>query len=333
MADTRTEQTSAQPSRPAGPQWRPAGQSKVAASITRGILGGLVGIAEEVQAAAVFVYVNAIGMEQFELLDRLADKLILVSELSYKSLPALYGARRAVHVPDVPLTRGGQMNIAIFAALSQGLVKSGDVVVFAGGNAEAALSSITVVQIGPEFELFASLRQNDQPSRIQAEVLERAVDVAVELGGEGREGKPVGALFVVGDAARVLELSRPLILNPFQGHPEDQRNLLDPALEETIKELSTIDGAFIIRGDGIVEAAGAFLAARSETVVELPQGLGARHQAAAAITAATGAVAITVSESTGTVMIFRGGVPVLEIEKPRSAGRHRRRFGGSRWRA
>ena len=47
----------------------------------------------------------------------------------------------------------------------------------------------------------------------------------------------------------------------------------------------------------------------------LPQGLGARHHAAAGITAVTEAIAITVSESTGTVTIFRHGLIVTEIEK------------------
>jgi len=47
------------------------------------------------------------------------------------------------------------------------------------------------------------------------------------------------------------------------------------------------------------------------------RGLGARHQAAAAITAVTNSVAVRVSQSTGTVTIFRRGAIVTEIEEPR----------------
>ncbi|RME36449.1 MAG: hypothetical protein D6788_11575, partial [Planctomycetota bacterium] len=141
------------------------------------------------------------------------------------------------------------------------------------------------------------------------------------LGSEGREGKPVGTLFVVGDAEGVRPLTRQLILNPFQGYPESQRNILDPNLTETVKELATIDGAFVIRGDGVIESAGTYLKAAGQTEFELPQGLGARHQAAAAITHLTRAIGVTVSESTGTVTVFRGGLMVAELEKPRAAVR------------
>jgi DNA integrity scanning protein DisA with diadenylate cyclase activity len=121
-----------------------------------------------------------------------------------------------------------------------------------------------------------------------------------------------------------LSLSKQLILNPFRGYPDEERNILDPSLEETIKELSVIDGAFLIRGDGVVESAGVYLRAFNHDEYPLPQGLGARHHAAAAITAVSEAVAITVSESTGTVTIFRNGQIITEVEKPRSAGMARR---------
>ena len=147
------------------------------------------------------------------------------------------------------------------------------------------------------------------------------IEIASELGSEGREGKPVGTLFVVGNQEKVLPLTRQLILNPFKGYPEDNRNILDHSLEETIKELSAIDGAFIIRGDGIVESCGTYLKTSGQEEFELPQGLGTRHHAAAAITSVTDSIAVTVSESTGAVTIFRGGAIITEIEKPRTIGR------------
>ena len=114
--------------------------------------------------------------------------------------------------------------------------------------------------------------------------------------------------------------SHQAIFNPFKGYPEENRNILDHSLQETIKELSVIDGAFIIRGDGVIESCGTYLKTASQQEFELPQGLGTRHHSAAAITSVTESIAVTISESTGTVSIFRKGVIITEIEKPRSIG-------------
>jgi DNA integrity scanning protein DisA with diadenylate cyclase activity len=144
--------------------------------------------------------------------------------------------------------------------------------------------------------------------------LERVLAVATELAVEGREGKPVGCLFVVGDTERVEKLTKPLVLNPFFGYKEEDRNILNPFMDETIKEFSSIDGAFIIRGDGVVESAGSLLQATDIKHV-LPSGLGSRHAAAAAISVATDAIALVVSSSTGQVTLFRSGVMLPLTEK------------------
>jgi DNA integrity scanning protein DisA with diadenylate cyclase activity len=52
--------------------------------------------------------------------------------------------------------------------------------------------------------------------------------------------------------------------------------------------------------------------------VALPHGLGTRHEAAAEITVTTGAIALCVSQSTGTISIFRRGRLVTDIQKPRA---------------
>jgi DNA integrity scanning protein DisA with diadenylate cyclase activity len=141
--------------------------------------------------------------------------------------------------------------------------------------------------------------------------------IALELSREGREGKPIGALFVLGDADNVLDNAQQMIMNPFKGYPEETRNALDPSLQETLKEFSLIDGAIIIRGDGVVLAAGTYLNTQG-LHVDLPPGLGARHAAAAAITAVTGAVSIVISESTGTARIYKGGRSILSLKKETS---------------
>ena len=74
-----------------------------------------------------------------------------------------------------------------------------------------------------------------------------------------------------------------------------------------------MDGAIIVSADGMVEAACRYLDC-SAADVTLSKGLGARHWAAAAISRATNAVAVTVSQSNGTVRIFQNGEVVLRIE-------------------
>jgi len=112
----------------------------------------------------------------------------------------------------------------------------------------------------------------------------------------------------------VMEKSRQLTLNPFQGISEAERNALDPPIRDAIKTFSALDGAFIIREDGVVLAAGRYLLSMSRDV-KLPMGLGARHSAAASITAEAKCVAITVSQTTGSVRVFREGEIVLELRQ------------------
>jgi DNA integrity scanning protein DisA with diadenylate cyclase activity len=82
--------------------------------------------------------------------------------------------------------------------------------------------------------------------------LRRVVNLAVEIAREGREGRKIGTLFVVGDSAAVLEHSRPMILDPLYGHPHESKRIKDPDLRETLKELAQLDGAFVVSDEGVV---------------------------------------------------------------------------------
>jgi len=143
--------------------------------------------------------------------------------------------------------------------------------------------------------------------------VEALVSLAMAIGHEGFEGHPIGTIFVLGDSTAVMEQSKQLTINPFGGISEAERNVLDPSIREALKNFAVLDGAFVIREDGVVLAAGRYL--QSEAKVELPLGLGARHAAAAAITVETNAVAISVSQSSGAVRVFKGGQAVLELQQ------------------
>ena len=155
-------------------------------------------------------------------------------------------------------------------------------------------------------------------TKVPLETLRLVVDLAVEIGREGREGKPVGTLFVVGDTRKVLQSSHSAGFDPVRGYGRSERRLADPRVREGIKEIAQLDGAFVIGSDGTVEAAARYIDASAENV-SVSKGLGARHWAAAAITRRTKSVAVAVSETSGTVRIFQNGEVVLRIEPFRRA--------------
>ncbi|MDD1708498.1 MAG: PAS domain S-box protein [Methanoregulaceae archaeon] len=141
---------------------------------------------------------------------------------------------------------------------------------------------------------------------INEDVFDAMYAISVELSREGREGKPIGTTFLIGDAEEVLRKSTQLILNPFEGHPFSARNVRNPEVRETIKELSQIDGAFVVSGTGVVEAAGRYITIDTSRA-SIPKGLGTRHASVAGITGETQAVGIVISQSGGKISVFKNG--------------------------
>ncbi len=132
------------------------------------------------------------------------------------------------------------------------------------------------------------------------------IDIALDIGALGREGKSVGTIFTVGDSQTVLAKSHQAVFNPFQGYPAQERRINRPEVVESLKELAKIDGAFVITAEGTVEAAGRHLDAHAGHL-EQRKGFGSRHRSAAAISKECDCVAIVVSESTGRVTLFEDG--------------------------
>ncbi len=146
---------------------------------------------------------------------------------------------------------------------------------------------------------------------VNPETLKHTVILAVEIAREGREGRKIGTLFVVGDSEEVLKHSRSLILDPLFGHPDELKLIHLPDMRETVKELAQLDGAFVVSDAGVVVSACRYIDAFSEGI-SLPLGLGSRHMAAASITKETGAVAVVVSESS-IVRVFDDAEIISEI--------------------
>lgn len=225
--------------------------------------------------------------------------------------------REDAHVFDVlhaSLSRMDRANLGLLLAASAGLLTEKHSVVCVTGSDGRRLDSISVTKPEAHFRAMFSEKNRRGVDVVRPAVMLRVLSLALEIAAEGREAKPVGTLFVLGDSRNVLRQSQQLVLNPFHGYSKQLRNVLDPSLSETIKEFALIDGAFIIQGDGTVLSAGTYLTPKSSTS-NLPHGLGARHQTASSISAHTLAMAITVSQSTGTVTVFRNGAIVFSLER------------------
>lgn len=143
------------------------------------------------------------------------------------------------------------------------------------------------------------------------EALAETVELAVEIAREGREGRRIGTLFVIGQPEAVLASSRPLILDPLSGHVPQRTHVTDPNLRGTIKELAQLDGAFVVSPDGTFVAACRYLDATARNV-DVALGLGSRHLAAASISRKCDVIAIVVSES-AVVRIYYDGHMLAEI--------------------
>jgi diadenylate cyclase len=272
-------------------------------------------MAKRIGADAILVYMDSTqDLKPFYRI-KSGIKLILLTKRRECMEKASQVPLHAVLIPDVRLTRSGYLKIGFLTAISKGLLKSGDVIVCVGGIPERGyMDTIMLIEVSLESELFSGGAEVAFPPAIKPEVFETLLGIVLELANEGREGKPVGSIFVLGDHEKVLSFSKQLVFNPFQGHPEELLNLNESQVKESLKEFASIDGAFVIRDDGVVLAAGRYLNV-SYHGEALPQGLGTRHTAAAAITQVTDSVALTISESTGKVTLFRGGKIITVIDK------------------
>jgi len=219
----------------------------------------------------------------------------------------------AVEVESTDAAMTEQITLALIEAVANDHLSAGDrvVVVYPGFESDT-LDSVTVVRLGEHLERLSSRDLRALETSVPFETLKAVVDVGVEIGREGREGKSVGTLIVVGDVRNVMARSRTLGFDPFKGYRRKERNLRDLKVREAIKEIAQMDGAFVVARDGTVEAACRIIDAPN-TGLSLPKGLGTRHWAAAAITNVTNALAVVVSQSTGTVRLFQQGEIILRI--------------------
>jgi len=270
----------------------------------------------EIDAAAIFVFPEAsVDWAKFRRL--IEDENVIVASTNASVLAAAAEERYQtirIHL-DGNATVYDRISHAILEAVADDFIPHRcRVLAFYSGIDPAWLDSFSIVNLDEHLVRLSGRDLRQLESRVPLKTLKVVVDLAVDIGWEGREGNPIGTLFVVGDTRKVLAMSVPVGFDPVKGYNRKERNLFDPKVREGIKEISQLDGAIVVTSEGIVESSARYLESTSTSTLSLSPGLGARHWTAAAISRMTSAIAITVSQSTGTVRIFQNGEVALRIE-------------------
>ncbi|MEM9942283.1 MAG: diadenylate cyclase [Planctomycetota bacterium] len=207
-----------------------------------------------------------------------------------------------------------QLTQAVLSSVAQEIVRPGSTIVAVyGGFDTEDVDTISILKLTERLGRLTARDLRKLETKVPLETLKTVVDLAVSIGKEGREGKSVGTMFVVGDHRKVLEESRPGCFDMVKGYPRKERNILDSKVREGLKELAQLDGMFVVSSDGTIEGA-ARIIDTAPVEITMTKGLGSRHFAGAAISKNTKAIAVVVSQSNGTVRIFQNGEVVLRIE-------------------
>ena len=160
-------------------------------------------------------------------------------------------------------------------------------------------------------DVFFKMGKQNISEKINQEIIEATLEIAMKIANEGREGKHVGTAFIIGDLSELNKYLKQLIINPFKSL-EEKVKITDPSIRETVKEFAQLDGVFIIDEEGYIISAGTYLDVNFSDL-EFPEGFGTKHRSCAAITKETDAIAIVVSESGGRVRILKGGRIAIKV--------------------
>jgi diadenylate cyclase len=262
-----------------------------------------------------FLYISDEPIAPEDLRGRQARKKLVYAVTSDKIADELASRKfRALIIPAYDYSRVERVKVALVSALSQGAFKENDLVLCMTGKVAKPPDTLMKMRIGGSLDDRLAIEGVKLGEQFNSQVVDALIQLALEIGQEGFEGHPIGTIITIGDHNTVMEKSRQMTINPFQGLSEAERNVLDPKIRDAIKNFSVLDGAFVIREDGVVLAAGRYLSAADEGM-KIPLGLGARHAAAAGITAGTNCAAIVVSQTSGAVRLFKAGSIVLELHQ------------------
>ncbi|MFQ3650919.1 MAG: diadenylate cyclase [Gemmataceae bacterium] len=288
---------------------------------TAALLASACRLAAEVKARAVLV-ITEMNMDWNAVREAIEGHTLLVAARDRQTQAQLQQYPEIGIVPYDPsdYAMDDRVSLAVLGAIRAERLRKGDEVVVLYNGIESVpeapepVDTISVVHLGEHLDLLSSRDLRRLQTQVPLDTLSVVVKLAVAIGREGREGHPVGTMFVVGDTRRVLSMCKPLNFNPFRGYKEEERDIKNRQVREQIKDLAQLEGAFIIRREGIAVAACMSIIAPAAPNLRVSKGLGTRHLAAANLTFHTKAIAVCVSQSSGTVRVFQNGEQKLHIE-------------------
>lgn len=283
--------------------------------VTRALIRNLLRFADDIDAEAIILFTDVFRNPTL-LSSFITKKLILVTRAAEVPEALATKSRGVVKLARGDFSEESAVQLALLSAGAKGLLGAGRRVVAVCGERNS--DTFDTVRIETPRLMISRIFSKTAKETVLPEVFERALQLMLEMSEEGREGKPIGTAMVLGDEEVVREMTQQLTINPFRGYDDNERNILDPALEETVKEFAVLDGAFVVNRTGTLLSAGTYLSPPAEIRVDLISGLGTRHRVAAAITKASRALAIVLSQSTGRVTVFRNGKSVMTVSPSRS---------------
>src|SRR5215470_7292927 len=208
----------------------------------------------ELPADAVLLLTKT-DLDWEEVLHQLRDCRLLVAaqdEILTKKLKENH-ALTVLDIDPGPTPTRERMSLALLEAVASEKLHTGaDVVALYNGIEEEEgkpehIDSLSVIHLGEHLERLSAQELRKLDTQVPLETLRAVVGLAAEIGREGREGKPVGTMFVVGDTRKVLSMSRPINFNPFRGYSRAERDIRDRKVREQIKDIAQLEGAIIIR--------------------------------------------------------------------------------------
>ena len=283
----------------------------------------LVGLAKQLakhyEAAALLVWVE--DTVPWEALQQGIGEIevVVASDQASHLEGAVDAGLHVVHVDafDAPVNQ--RLSTALLEAIAADILPTNaDVVAIFSAFKRGKVDTVSYIQLDEHLGRFSVRDLQQLETTVPMETLKPVLDIAMQIGREGREGKDVGTMFLVGDVKKVLKSCSAGGFDPVFGYSPKDKNIRDKRTRDAVKEVCVLDGAFVISSEGVVVAACQIIDA-SGADIALSSGFGARHHAAAAITKKTSTVAVTVSESGGTVRIFQDGNIMKTIEPFRRA--------------
>ncbi|MDR3109132.1 MAG: diadenylate cyclase [Planctomycetaceae bacterium] len=277
-------------------------------------------ISDDLEASAIILFVHA-AVDWARLRKLLGERNVIVAAYNVRTLDGAsengFHTVTITYVNDTTVSE--RIDDVILEAVADDFMPPGTrVVVIYSGFDPNIHDSVSVINLVEHLDRLSGRYLRELEAKVPLPTLKIVIELAIEIGNEGREDKNVGTLFVVGDTHKVLAQSKPAGFDPVRGYPRSERSLRDAKVREGIKEVAQLDGAFVVSADGTVVAACRILET-SGAQITLSKGLGSRHWAAAAISRTTSAIAIAVSQSSGTVRVFQNGECALRVE-----ARHRK---------